>query len=67
MPLVPSHIRLMPQSEESPSFDSEDVAIENEDESDGKTYDDKGNVITIEFPRRINLIITGRIPAGKRG
>ena len=50
MPLVPSHIRLMPQSEESPSFDSEDVAIENEDESDGKTYDDKGNVITIEFP-----------------
>ena len=50
MPLVPSHIRLMPQSEESPSFDNEDVAIENEDESDGKTYDDKGNVITIEFP-----------------
>jgi len=49
MPLVPSNIRIQPPQDQSPEFEPEDITLEGDEDTGGKTFDDNGNVITIEF------------------
>jgi len=51
MPLIPGlgrNIRIQPQGDEQ-EFNSGDVNVDAGNDNEGKTFDDKGNVMTIEF------------------